>query len=70
MPGLGNCLVQALTGRILLQRRGIPSDLRIGVAKKNGERLDAHAWLECGGAVVLGGSMPADIQAFDPTIPL
>jgi hypothetical protein len=48
------CLTQALSGQVLLARRGHPTRLRIGVAKKSQEGLGAHAWLECEGRIVLG----------------
>lgn len=49
------CLVKALAGQALLARRGHAARLCIGVAKPAG-RLEAHAWLECEGRVLLGGS--------------
>ena len=53
-PG-ATCLTQALAGRILLARAGHLSELRIGVRKSPGTGFEAHAWLEHGGQVVLGG---------------
>jgi Transglutaminase-like superfamily len=59
------CLVQALAGQVLLRRRGHLASVRIGVAR--GERVGgqrrrgettpvrAHAWLESGDIVVVGG---------------
>jgi hypothetical protein len=49
------CLVQALAARWLLARRGIASDLHIGVLK-NDDALEAHAWLERDGRVLVGGA--------------
>lgn len=49
------CLVKALAGQALLARRGHAARLCIGVAKPEG-RLEAHAWLEWEGQVLLGGS--------------
>ena len=45
--GLGRpaCLQESLTIWWLLARQGISSDLRIGV-RKQGEVLEAHAWVE------------------------
>jgi hypothetical protein len=54
IPG-ATCLTQALAGRILLARAGHLSELRIGVRKNPGTGFEAHAWLEHGGQVVLGG---------------
>lgn len=48
------CLPQALTAQLMLARAGHPSRLRIGVARRHGERLEAHAWVECGGRIVVG----------------
>ena len=53
VPG-ATCLTQALSGQVLLARRGYPSRLHIGVSKKPRGELEAHAWLECDGQIVLG----------------
>jgi Transglutaminase-like superfamily len=47
--GIGDpaCLQQSLTLWWLLARQGIASDLRVGI-RKDGEKLEAHAWVECG----------------------
>lgn len=47
------CLTQALTVQILLAQMGIRSDLRIGI-KKVTEILEAHAWVELEGKVIIG----------------
>lgn len=46
-----NCLVQSLSLWWLLCRRGIPSELRIGVRKVD-EGVTAHAWVEFAGVVL------------------
>jgi hypothetical protein len=51
-----SCLTQALAAQILLGRRGHAADLRIGVARGVDGVLEAHAWLDCQGRVVIGGS--------------
>lgn len=56
VPGAA-CLTQALAARVLLNSVGIPTVLRIGVAKE-GEDLAAHAWLERDGAVIFGDAQP------------
>ena len=48
------CLTQALAGEILLRRAGYPAEVRIGVAKDPAGKLEAHAWVESGGRVVIG----------------
>jgi hypothetical protein len=45
------CLPRSLMLWWLLRRRGIESDLRIGVRTSDG-RLEAHAWVECDGRVL------------------
>lgn len=49
------CLTQALTLRALLAREGISSKLEIGVTHDDEAGFAAHAWLEAGGRVVIGG---------------
>lgn len=49
------CLSQALAARWLLSRDGYQAELKIGARMEEGE-LAAHAWLERGGDVILGGS--------------
>jgi hypothetical protein len=62
------CLTRALAAQILLGYEGLPSKLRIGVARggeANGFR--AHAWLECGGKVVVGGENMGDFVPLPAT---
>ena len=53
------CLVQALALQALLARYGHTSTLRIGVAKGDARELEAHAWLEREGSVLIGGAEAA-----------
>lgn len=53
--GKDTCLPQALTGQLMLRNRGYPARLHMGVEKNAEGRLNAHAWVECYGQVVLGG---------------
>jgi hypothetical protein len=48
------CLPRALAAQAMLRRRGIASTLCLGVARENQE-LSAHAWLELGQSIVMGG---------------
>lgn len=50
-PLWGNCLKRSLTLWFLLRRRGILSDLRIGVRRHEGE-FQAHAWIEYEGRIL------------------
>ena len=50
------CLKDALAADVMLCRRGYPSALRLGVRKGAAQDvpLEAHAWVESGGAIVAG----------------
>lgn len=54
VPTGKNCLVRAIAGREMLARRGISSQIRLGIAKGSPEKLDGHAWLECGDRIITG----------------
>jgi hypothetical protein len=70
------CLVQALAGQTMLAASGRPSRLLIGVApgRQPGQTLDAHAWLEWDGEILIGGNdlqryrtlLACDHPPFDP----
>lgn len=47
----GRCLSQSLVMRFLLGRKGISSELKIGVNQSMG-KFDAHAWLEKEGVIL------------------
>ena len=49
-----SCLTRALAAEALLRRRGHAADLRFGVALDERGRLQAHAWIESEGGVLLG----------------
>ena len=64
------CLPQAVVAWTLLRRRGIDAVLRIGIRRRHG-RMDAHAWVECGGTSIEGriaGKQPS--SAFSPFAPI
>jgi hypothetical protein len=63
------CLPQALAAQTLLLRHGYAADLRIGVARDFGDRLEAHAWVECDGRIVIGGSA-SSLARYTPLPPL
>lgn len=54
LPGV-KCLARALATQLLLNRCGYSSDLQIGVAKSEQGELEAHAWVEYQGKVIIGG---------------
>ena len=55
------CLAQALAGRAMLRRRGLPSTLSLGVRRHDGE-LAFHAWLRAGGVLVNGSAGPGQYR--------
>ncbi|NEO92611.1 MAG: lasso peptide biosynthesis B2 protein [Moorea sp. SIO3G5] len=64
MPGGVKCLARALTTQVLMSRCGYSPQLRIGVAKGEGGKLEAHAWVENQGQVVIG--YLRDLSRFTP----
>jgi hypothetical protein len=54
-PANPNCLERSLTLWWLLRRSGVDSELHIG-ARKEGARLEAHAWVELAGQVLNDGA--------------
>ncbi len=42
------------------------SDLRIGVSRERNEKLKAHAWLEIGGIIVVGGDVMSQFTPLPP----
>jgi hypothetical protein len=62
VPG-ATCLAQALAAKVLLERRGHPARVRVGISRTEGTRLLAHAWVESEGRIVLGGT---DLAQYTP----
>ena len=56
VPGARSCLPRALAAAVLLRRAGLPAQVRVGGAHGEDGSPEAHAWVECGGQVVIGGS--------------
>ncbi|CAM2008681.1 lasso peptide biosynthesis B2 protein [Acanthopleuribacter pedis] len=55
VPWQAKCLVQALTGRAMLARRGLTPCIWFGVLKEPDQAMEAHAWLVCDQQFVTGG---------------
>lgn len=64
MPGKVKCLARALVTQVLIRRRGYDPELKIGVAKAADQSLEAHAWVELQGQVVIG--LVDDLARFTP----
>ncbi len=69
-PGGAKCLARALTTKVLLDRRQCPSDFKIGVAKNDLGELEAHAWIEVHGHVVMGQVSKLDQYTPMPSLPI
>jgi len=67
IPGV-KCLARALATQVLLSQRSYPTCLRIGVAKSEGGKLEAHAWVESQERIVIGGLR--DLSRYTPLPPL
>ncbi len=52
VPG-ATCLTQALAARAVMRHYGQASNIRLGVAKSDAS-IEAHAWVEVEGRIVLG----------------
>jgi hypothetical protein len=64
IPG-ASCLAQALAAEVLLARDGHAAQIHLGVAKNQGA-IQAHAWVECSGRVLLGD---LDLDRYAPLQP-
>ena len=60
-----SCLTQALVTKLFLGRLGHPATVRIGVARSEAGELQAHAWVESRGKIVIGGSQRS-LQRYTP----
>lgn len=59
------CLPQALAVKWMMKDAGVETELKIGVSKKSKEELEAHAWLEMDGKIIIGGqTSPYYYQTF------
>ena len=57
-PWESACLAQSLSAQKMLQKRGIPGVFYLGAMKDEEEKskMKAHAWSQCGDAIITGGS--------------
>jgi len=55
-PWESACLVQSLTAKKMLKRRGIPGVFYLGMTKegRGEETVKAHAWTQCGDEIITG----------------
>jgi hypothetical protein len=58
------CLVEAVALASVLRRVGTPATIRFGAMRMDG-RFEAHAWVESGGRILIGGEhSPSDYAVF------
>lgn len=61
------CLARALAAQDLCRRYAYPAQVRLGARRQDGGALEAHAWLELGEEVVVGGSQDLEeYSVFQP----
>lgn len=56
VPWKATCLVQAVSGKIMLNRRNLSGSLYLGVEKKRDGSMSPHAWLTSQNRVIIGGT--------------
>lgn len=54
-----SCLIRALTAKRILNSKGLKCTLYMGVSKKEGQSMTAHAWLRCGKCIITGADAMA-----------
>lgn len=54
-----SCLIRALTAKRILNSMGEKCTLYMGVSKKDGQSMTAHAWLRCGKCIITGADAMA-----------
>ncbi|AFZ02150.1 lasso peptide biosynthesis B2 protein [Calothrix sp. PCC 6303] len=64
MPGGAKCLARALTTQVLMHRYNHLGELRIGVSKNTVGSIEAHAWIEHQGQIIIGNL--EDLPRFIP----
>jgi hypothetical protein len=70
LPSGTTCLVEALAVEAMLRRRGFEPTLQFGTRRpgSGATLLEAHAWVECAGSVVVGGLADlADYAVLSPS---
>jgi hypothetical protein len=58
-------LTRALTVQGMLARLGCQSRLHVGVVRGLQGQMEAHAWVECAGRLLIGGTA-SEIEQFTP----
>jgi hypothetical protein len=53
-----SCLSRSMAGRVLLDWRGVPNDLHLGMERNPAGELIPHGWLSSGGRILTPGLDP------------
>jgi len=53
---MATCLTRAQALQIMLARKGLPTELILGVSRSASKDFLAHAWIEKDGQILIGGS--------------
>lgn len=61
-PWKTECYVQALTARLLLRSKNIPSTIYIGFYRDRQQTMKGHAWLRSGSLIVTGNKTHTTFQ--------
>jgi hypothetical protein len=69
LPFRASCLVQGVALVMMLSVARVPSHLVVGVAREAPADLRAHAWVICGGQIVLGGLQATNFLPLARAIP-
>lgn len=64
VPWRSDCLVSALAAQRWLAGKGVATVIEIGARRDAGGKLDAHAWLNYGDKVIIGGSVAGYVSLF------
>jgi hypothetical protein len=65
VPGPTTCLSRALTVQGMLSRLGSPSRLHVGVIRGTQGEVEGHAWVDCEGRILVGGTT-SELGQFTP----
>ena len=65
VPG-ARCLAKAVAAEAILDRAGRAPDMHIGARRSSDGELEAHAWVEVGGSVVVGADEREAFSRLEP----
>lgn len=66
VPWRSDCLIQAMAADRWLYRHGLVGDFYLGVNRNPSEPFMAHAWMQCSGITVTGGTCDKYLPLIEP----